>query len=86
MAGRFEKAIVVLNRVLHRNPDYLSAWVNLAVIYSSLGRGDKARAAVAEVLRLDPKFSLEHYAKTLTYKNQAESERLIDALRNAGLK
>jgi adenylate cyclase len=86
MAGRYEEAIVVLNRVLHRNPDYLSAWVNLAVIYSSLGRGEEARAAVAEVLRLNPKFSLEHYAKTLTYRNQAESERLIDALHNAGLK
>jgi adenylate cyclase len=86
MTGRYEEAIAEFKRVLHRNPDYLSAWLNLAVIYSMLGRGKETRAAVAQVLRLDPKFSLEHYAKTLTYKNQSESERLIDALHNAGLK
>jgi len=86
MTGRHDEAIAEFKRVLHRNPDYFGARVNLAVIYSLLGREEEASAAAAEVLRVDPKFSVEHYAKTLTYKNQAESERLIDALRKAGLK
>jgi len=51
-----------------------------------LGREEEARAAAAEVLRLDPKFSVEYFVKTLPLKNKADTERLIDALRKAGLK
>jgi len=50
------------------------------------GREDEARTQAAELLRIDPKFSLERFAKTLTYKNQTEIDRYIGALRKAGLK
>jgi len=86
MTGRYEEAIAELNKVLHRNPDYSGAWLNLAAIYSSRGQEEEARAAAAEVLRLEPKFSLEHFAQTLPLKNQAEKERYINNLRKAGLK
>jgi adenylate cyclase len=86
MTGRYEEAIAELNKVLHRNPDYAGAWLNLAAIYSSLGQEEEARAAAAEVLRLEPRFSLEHFAQTLPLKNQATKERYIDNLRKTGLK
>jgi hypothetical protein len=39
------------------------------------------------VLRINPRFSLEKYAKTVTYKKQEDVERTISApLRKAGLK
>jgi len=38
------------------------------------------------VLRIQPKFSLERLAKTVPYKNKADRDRVIDALRKAGLK
>ena len=50
------------------------------------GQEQEARAAAAEVLKINPKFSLEQYAKTLYFKNQADKERTIEALRKAGLK
>ena len=37
------------------------------------------------ILRTDPNFSIEYYAKTYPIKNQADRERLIGALRKAGL-
>ena len=37
------------------------------------------------ILRIDPNFSIEYYAKTYPIKNQADRERLIGALRKAGL-
>ena len=60
--------------------------MGLAAAYTYLGREEKARAAAAEVLRIDPMFSLAHYAKMLPFKNQEDKEQLINALRKARLK
>jgi hypothetical protein len=40
----------------------------------------------AEVLRINPKFRVEYWAKTMPYKNEADRELIIGALRKAGLK
>jgi adenylate cyclase len=47
---------------------------------------DDARAEAAEVLRLNPQFSLEAFGDRLPYKDPAETERVLAALRKAGLK
>ena len=86
MTGRYEEAIAELDKVLDRNPDYCGAWLILTATYSSLGRDKEARAAAGEVLRLEPKFSLERFEQTIPLKNQAIKERYIDNLRKAGLK
>jgi adenylate cyclase len=59
--------------------------IHLAASYSSLGFEAEAQAEAAEILRIDPKFSLQYFAKTIPYKNQADTERLIASLRKAGL-
>jgi len=51
-----------------------------------MGREKEASAEAAEVLRINPKFSLDHFRKTVPYKNQAALDRIIAALRKAGLK
>jgi len=51
-----------------------------------MGREKQARAEAAEVLRINPKFSVDSYAKTSMQKDQAKLDTLIDALRQAGLK
>jgi hypothetical protein len=51
-----------------------------------MGREKEARAEAAEVLRIDPKFSLDFLAKILPYKDQSERDKVINALRKAGLK
>jgi Flp pilus assembly protein TadD len=71
--------------VLQRNPDDFSALIGLAAAYSVSGREEKARAAAAKVLSIKPKFSLERFAETIMYKNQADTERIIEVLRKAGL-
>ena len=84
--GQYGEAIAMYKTVLQRNPDDLSALIGLAAVYSASGREEKARAAVAEILRIEPKFSLERAAEESMYKNQADTERMIDSLRRAGLK
>jgi len=51
-----------------------------------LGKEKEARAEVAEVLRINPKFSVEYLAKILPYKDRSESDKIVNALRKAGLK
>jgi tetratricopeptide (TPR) repeat protein len=86
LMGRYEEAIAAEKRALTLNPDYLYAHVQLAIIYSELGREEEARAEATEILRISPNFSLEVARQTWPYKDPAVVERAIAALRKAGLK
>jgi len=50
-----------------------------------MGRDKEAHAAAADVLRINPKFSLEWFAKTLSYKDRSVTDRIINDMRKAGL-
>jgi len=86
MMGDYEKAVQTFKRLIKDQPDHLPGNINLAATYAQMGRMEDARAQAAEVLRINPKFSLERWAKTIRLKNPADGERTIDALRKAGLK
>ncbi len=83
--GQYEKAIEVCEKTLSGNPDQITPYLTLAASYSSLNRAEEARKAAEEILRISPGFSLEYYANTLPFKNQEESDKLINSLRKAGL-
>jgi adenylate cyclase len=83
---QYEEAITWGEKSVRQWPNSLYAHLILTVIYNSLGRDEEARTEAAEVLRINPKFSVEKWAKRLTYKNQADNDFLISALRKAGLK
>ena len=51
-----------------------------------MGREKDARAEAAEILRINPKFSVDFYVKILPYKDQSENDKIVNALRKAGLK
>jgi adenylate cyclase len=51
-----------------------------------MGREQEARAEAAEVLRINPKFSVDSYAKRLKLKDQSTLDNFINALRKAGLR
>ena len=67
-------------------PHHPGAHLGLAVVYSELGRAEEARAAAAEVLRLNPQFSLEVHRQRAPIKDPVVLERQLAALRKAGLK
>jgi adenylate cyclase len=85
MTGQYDEAIQTFRKALGISPNYLPGHAFLAASYISLGRETEAAAAAEEVLRIKPKFCLESYAKTLPYKNKADIERYLVALRKAGL-
>lgn len=86
MAGRPEEAIAPLKQYLSHYPNVLGAHLTLAAVYSELGREAEARAEAAEVLRINPHFSLEVHQQRAPIKDPAALERHLAALRKAGLK
>jgi len=83
--GQYEKAIETFKKVIERDPDFwLSHW-GLAACYGLMSREEEARKAAAEVLRIRPKFSLAKVGG-FPYRDKADKERCLKALRKAGLK
>ena len=70
---------------LDEDPDDFMARIGLATNFSMVGRMEEARAEGAEVMRINPTFSLDYFANTLPFKEKADIDRMIDALRQAGL-
>jgi tetratricopeptide (TPR) repeat protein len=77
--GKHDEAITWCEKAVHMEPDNLMARIMMTAVYSWSGRDEEARAEAAEVLRIDPDFSLEKFAKKA-------GARLVSALRKAGLK
>jgi adenylate cyclase len=83
--GRYEEAITAYKKALLKNPDDIFTHLHLAVTYVKLGREEEARAEAKEVIRIHPKFSLAHYAKSIHGKDQAGVDDYLECLHKAGL-
>ena len=83
--GRLEEAVASFKRAIERTPNFVWSHAMLSVTYIMMGRNEEARAEVAEVLRINPKFSLEYLAKTSAQKDHAILDNMINSLRKAGL-
>jgi tetratricopeptide (TPR) repeat protein len=77
--GQYDEAIAWCEKAVHMDPDSLMARIMMTAVYSWSGRDEEARAEAAEVLRINPDFSLERFAKKA-------GSNLVSALRKAGLK
>ncbi len=86
LTGRVEEASATLKRALAQDPDNGGIHLELAVLYSEVGREEEARAEVTELRRCLPKVSVAVLKQALPYKDPAEVERVLAALRQAGLK
>jgi len=76
---QYNEAIYWCEKAIQQEPDNLMARIMMSAIYSRAGYDDKAKVEAQEVLRINPKFSLERFAKRA-------SPLLSDALRKSGLK
>ena len=83
--GDCKEALAACEKGLKRDPDHLSSRVIMAAVYGSCGREKEARKEASEVLRINPKFTVESFTKNLPYKNPSDRDRTIQGLRKAGL-
>jgi adenylate cyclase len=84
--GQFEEAVSALKKVIQVEPDNIRPHTDLAATYIMMGREKEARAEAAEVLRINPKFSVDSFAKILAWRDQSQIDKYVNALRKAGLK
>jgi adenylate cyclase len=85
LAGNYDEAIAAYDKRRERNPHSTMPYLGLALVYSEVGRDEEARAAASEVLKRNPRISLNQVKNRLPYQDPAEVDRIIAALRKAGL-
>ena len=85
-ARRYEDAVAVCRQSLQREPNDVLAHLTLAATFVEMEKMEEARAEIAEVLRIDPKYNAKLIPRSFPWKDQAEIDRLINSLRKAGLK
>jgi len=83
---KFEEAIKWGEKAVQLNPKNIVSRISLCSIYSQSGLMDKAHEQAGEIMRLNPDFTIEQFARTIPQKNQALKQKFIDALHKAGLK
>ncbi|HYZ25646.1 MAG TPA: tetratricopeptide repeat protein [Geminicoccaceae bacterium] len=85
LQGQYEEAIDDLRRSVELRPDFLPGHIWLASTYGNLGRRVEAEAAAAQVLRLNPDFSISAYGGKVPHRDEAVLEQFRAGLRAAGL-
>jgi len=83
--GKDEIAAQQLLDRIARNPQTDASRMLLASCYGHLGRAEDARAVWAELLKVNPDFSLAQRARVLPYKNPDDFQRILEGLAKAGL-
>jgi adenylate cyclase len=83
--GKYEIAAEQLVERIARNPSTDASRMFLASCYGHLGRPEEARAAWAELLKVNPDFSVMQRARVLPYKDPGDFQRIVDGLAKAGL-
>ncbi len=85
MLKRYDDAARLFRECASRQPN--SQWPHLwlAGTYAQLGQLDEARTEAAEVLRINPGFTIERYKRLAVHKNPKDVEHRLDGLRKAGL-
>jgi adenylate cyclase len=83
--GEYEVAAGHLLDRIAKNPDTDSSRMLLAACYGHLGRAEDARAVWADLLKVNPGFSLAQRERVLPYKDPGEFQRIVAGLKKAGL-
>jgi len=86
MLKEHSAALPPLRELVSRTPRMRQGHVWLAANLAQLGRLEEAHAEAAEVLRLDPKYTIDGTQRRLAlFKRPEDAEHLFDGLRKAGL-
>jgi adenylate cyclase len=85
MLKRYGDAVRWCRECISRGPSLQWPHVTLACAYAQSGQLEEARAEAAEVLRINPGFTIESSKRILVYKDPKDLEHHIDGMRKAGL-
>ena len=80
-----EEAVKACEKGLERAPEGMIVHFMATTVFSACGKEKEARKTAKELIRISPKFSADSFAKRLPQKNQKDKDRIVEALRKAGL-
>ncbi|MEJ2085352.1 MAG: protein kinase [Acidobacteriota bacterium] len=80
-----QEAIAAARGTIDLAPENLEAQVMLAASLAAAGQAEEAKDPGREILRIKPEFSLEGFAASQPFQDQADLERLLGDLGVAGL-
>ncbi|MEO5669739.1 MAG: tetratricopeptide repeat protein [Ramlibacter sp.] len=84
-AGDYQRAIELAKRSLRANRTHTSTFRALAIAQSLSGDVDGARESIAQLLALDPQFTVAEFLKRSPSSQFSVGKRYADALLQAGL-
>jgi adenylate cyclase len=82
----YERAIQACVKGINFDQRNIRSRLNLILGYVMLGLENEAHAQAQEALNIFPSLSFESFSQGLPFKDHSENERVLDALRKAGLK
>jgi adenylate cyclase len=82
---RYGEAVRLFRECASRLPNLQWPHLWLASAYAQTGQLEEARVEAAEVLRINPGFTIESYKRLILFKDPKEVEHRLDGLRKAGL-
>jgi adenylate cyclase len=85
MVRRYKEAAQTLRVYPSRRPNVRILPLWLAAAYAQLGQLAEAKSAAADVLRIEPGFTIDRWKCTAVYKDPDDAEHLLGGLRKAGL-
>jgi tetratricopeptide (TPR) repeat protein len=85
LAGRYEQAAGQLRKRLATQPHSDVSRALLASVYGHLGMPEAARVEWAELLRINPEFSVERRRRIMPYRNSTDFDRFPEGLHKAGI-
>jgi adenylate cyclase len=83
--GNYIQCVEVAERGVALDPNYVGLHGSLASCYAALGRDEEAKAATAEMLRTNPRFTLKAFAAYVPYTHERDLQRSLNLLRKAGV-
>lgn len=85
MLKDYETALPILQEFVALAPDHQPGRLWLASTYAQLGRIELARAEAAEVLRINPRWTIDHFEPLGPFKKPEDAFHFFDGMRKAGL-
>jgi adenylate cyclase len=86
VARHYSEALPLLRECVSRTPNYRHAHTWLAATFAQLGRREEAVAAAAEVLRIEPSYTIRGTQRWVScFKLSEHRDHFVEGLRKAGL-
>jgi adenylate cyclase len=83
--GNIEESERIYREVLNHHPNYVRAWIGLAVTLNRQGKSSEGQSAAKTVIALDPTFSSSEWAKSRPFQDDVLIQQFVSDLNAVGI-